>query len=237
MSSYFRNNNCHITGTIWRYWLILVVCLDSTYSQELFKSRIIFSNTGTQFFPVNIPAQFLAAKITSSLRMCAIACNTNVLCRIFDFGANVLQQCRLFEGDVMTMGAIISSPLAHSRVGIVQISANLFVGHGLPCSSVCPQSRYLTCRNSTCQCMPHTYWNGSICAAQTPMLGAPCQQNMSICREDLNYTCLQFNQCGRKLCLLDFGKVSTKLENISFKHRKQLFHVFVSRNISIKYYE
>jgi hypothetical protein len=31
-----------------------------------------------------------------------------------------------------------------------------------------------------------------------------CQQNKSMCRENLNYTCLQFNQCGRKFFSLLF---------------------------------
>ncbi|CAF1404920.1 unnamed protein product [Adineta ricciae] len=29
------------------------------------------------------------------------------------------------------------------------------------------------------------------------VLSSTCQQTMSMCRKDLNYTCLRFNQCGR----------------------------------------
>jgi hypothetical protein len=229
MSSYFCNNNWRTSVDIWQYWLIMILVLDPTHSQELLQSQIVFVSRGTQFSPMSTPAQLLSTQFTASLKMCATACNMNVLCRILDFGVILPQQCRLFEGDVTTMGTIISSPSFNSRVGIVQLTADLFVEYGLPCSSVCQQSRYLTCiSNSTCQCMPHTYWNGSICAAQTPVLGATCQQNMSMCREDLNYTCLQFNQCGRKLYLLHSKNVSIKLEKIFPKYRKQLF-MFSSR--------
>jgi hypothetical protein len=38
--------------------------------------------------------------------------------------------------------------------------------------------------------MPHTYWNAlsGMCLAQSPILGAACEQDMKMCREDLNYT-------------------------------------------------
>lgn len=181
------------------FWFVLSICLASTHSQALLKSRIVYSSTGTQFSPSNLVAQLLSTPTTASLRLCATACNANVLCRVFDFDVTQPQQCRLFEGDPVTMGTIVSSASLSSRVGVVHISADLFLGYGLPCSSVCQHNRYLTCRNSTCQCMPHTYWDGSVCAAQSPVLGAACQQNRRMCREDLNYTCLRFNQCGRKL--------------------------------------
>ena len=179
---------------------------NSTHSQEFLKSRMVYVGKGTQYSPANMAAQLLSTTSTVSPKMCAIACNTNVLCRIFDFGVNLPQQCRLFEGDTTTMGTIISSSSSssNSTVGIVQLTPNLFTGYGLACLSACQQSRYLTCsNNSTCHCMPHNYWNGSMCVAQSTVLGAPCQQNMSMCREDINYTCLPMNQCGRKLCLLD----------------------------------
>ena len=193
MLSYLCNNP-------WQCWLILMILFSgSTDGQIRFKSRIIYSGQGNQFSPSNMVGQLLSTSMTTSLRMCAIACNANVLCRVFDFGVGLSQQCRLFEGDPMTMGSIISSSSPDSTVGVVQISADLFVGYGLPCSSFCQQNRYLICgSNSTCQCMANTYWDGSMCVPQTPVLGAPCQQNMSTCRQDLNYTCLRFNQCGRK---------------------------------------
>jgi hypothetical protein len=230
MSSYLYSNNRRLIVDAWRYWLVIALLLNSTHSQGIFETQIVFGNSDTQFSPANMPAQLLSTTSTTSLKMCAVACNTNVLCRILDFGVILPQQCRLFEGDATTMGIITSSLSSDSTVGIVRISPDLFFGYGLPCSSVCQQSRYLTCSsNFTCQCMPHTYWDGSICAAQTPVLGAPCQQNMTMCRQDMNYTCLQFNQCGRKSCLSYFRNVSMKsppIERFSIdKILRKIFHV------------
>ncbi|CAF4042779.1 unnamed protein product, partial [Adineta steineri] len=63
------------------------------------------------------------------------------------------------------------------------------------------------------------YWNASIsmCIPQSPILGASCQQNMSMCREDLNYTCLQFNQCGPLSVLsgTTIANDTTKIRNSS----------------------
>lgn len=185
---------------LWQFilliWLVHPVC-----SQAFFQSAMVFSHPGKQFVPVNAPAQLLSTCFTNSIKQCAVACNNNPQCRIFDYSASLPQQCRLFEGDTTTLGSISSSSSAQSNVGIVKISASLFAEYGLPCSSYCEQSRYLTCgNNSTCQCMTHTYWDQSIsmCVPQSPVLGASCQPNMNMCREDLNFTCLQFKQCGRK---------------------------------------
>jgi len=171
------------------------------------------SSQRSQYSPIVTSAQFISSSIVNSFKLCAMACNENTLCRILDFGAIVSQQCRLFEGDVGTLGTIISSSMPGSMVGIIQIIPSLFTQYGQPCSSVCSESRYLTCgSNFTCECMPHTYWNSSagICLPQSPILGAPCEQGINMCREDLNYTCLQFNQCGRKFIYL----ISILLNNI-----------------------
>jgi hypothetical protein len=71
----------------------------------------------------------------------------------------------------------------------------IFKAYGQPCSA-CSDNRYLACVNRSCHCLPHTYWTGFKCAPQL-LLGAHCTE-ASQCRTDLNYTCLQFFQCGRK---------------------------------------
>ena len=87
-------------------------------------------------------------------------------------------------------------------VGTIQVTPDLFTAYGQSCaSSPCPQTRYLQCGSDlTCGCITHTYWDSSqgMCLPQSPVLGAACQIGMNMCRKDLNYTCLQFNQCGRK---------------------------------------
>ncbi|CAF0985955.1 unnamed protein product [Adineta steineri] len=188
---------CSFLTTVWLWFLFLII--KQTYSQEIFASKTILSSQGTQYIPVNMPAQLISITNTDSIKKCSILCNSNVLCRIFDYAVSSPKQCRLFEGDTNKLGQIVSSSSSQSQVGTLQFSARLFVEYGSPCISTCNQIRYLRCgSNSTCECMPHTYWNASIsmCIPQSPILGASCQQNMSMCREDLNYTCLQFNQCG-----------------------------------------
>lgn len=160
------------------------------------------SNPGNQFIPISMSAQLISSTLADSAKKCMMSCLTNSLCRIYDYEVSVSKQCRLFEGDVNKHGQIVSSASPQSMTGIIKFSTDLFVEYGHPCSSFCHHSRYLQCGlNFTCECRPHTYWDSSIsmCVAQSPILGASCEQNKSMCREDLNYTCLQYNQCGRKL--------------------------------------
>ena len=177
------------------------------HSQHIFTATIKLSDPDKQYVPILMSAQLISTTLTNTVKEYIFLCTKNVMCRIFDYGVPALTQCRLFEGDVDTLGQITSSPSSQSTAGIIHLTPNLFAEYGSHCSSSCSQSRYLQCGNNfTCQCMPHTYWDTStlMCLPQSPILGASCQQNKSMCREDLNYTCLQFNQCGRKFsrCLL-----------------------------------
>ena len=206
--SYFQNmflslnfRSGQVFAAVWQF-SIFMFNITPTYHQDIFESVIVSSNPGIQFVPINEPAQLISTIFTKSFKTCAIACNTNVLCRVFDYGVNASQQCRLFEGNTDTLGSIVLSSSVLSKVGTIQFSAHLFDAYSLPCSSFCQENRYLTCgNNSRCQCMPHTYWNPatSTCDPEIPVLGASCQSNLSMCREDLNYTCLPFKQCGREL--------------------------------------
>ena len=82
-------------------------------------------------------------------------------------------------------------------VSTIKITPDLFTGYSQSCaSSSCPQTRYLQCgSNLTCECTPYTFWDPlkGICVPQSSMLGAGCQVGVNMCREDLNYTCLQFS--------------------------------------------
>ena len=196
---FYYNNRLNSMLLLFKYWFLLIN-LNSVHTDYLYQSLTMVSNKGYQYSPVVPTVQLISSTMVNSLQQCAMACNINPLCRMFDFNANIFQQCRLFEGDTDTLGTIISSSRSDSAVGSIQITPSLFTQYGQPCSSSCDQSRYLSCINSTCQCTSHTYWDPSpgICRVQSPILGAACQQGMNMCREDLNYTCLQFNQCGRK---------------------------------------
>ena len=201
MSLVLHKNRSHSFFTSWQ-WLFLLLTINRTYSQQIFTAQIILSNPGTQFVPVNMAAQLVSTTLTNSVKNCAMLCMNNVMCRVYDYEVSLPKQCRLFEGDTNTLGQIVSSSSPQALVGAIYLSSNLFAEYGSQCSSFCYHSRYLQCGcNFTCECMPHTYWDTSVsmCVPQSPILGTSCQQNMSMCREDLNYTCLQFNQCGRKL--------------------------------------
>ena len=185
---------------IWYYYMVILIHHPS-YSQNIYQSTIAVSDQGKKYLPINAFAQLISESFFNSWKSCFAACNSNTLCRIFYYEAVQAKQCRLFEGDIGTLGSIVASTISTSKVGTIRITASLFTQYNQPCSSVCKESRYLICdSNSTCQCMPHTYWNPSVqmCLPQSPIRGASCQQNLNMCREDLNYTCLQFNQCGRK---------------------------------------
>jgi len=190
---------------IFWYYYFLIIFFAPTHAQYVSQSLVVLSNNGKQFLPVEASVQLISSRVRNSVRECFDACNANILCRIFDYGAIVSQQCRLFEGELDTLGSIVPSMMSDSIFSTIQLTPSLFTEYGLPYSSSCLEHRYLTCSsNLTCQCPPHTYWNPSIamCLVQSPILGAPCQQNMGMCREDLNCTCLQFNQYGRKLSLI-----------------------------------
>jgi hypothetical protein len=219
-------NRCEFFNTVWG-WVLLLLLVRLSYTQEIFTARIVSSNPGTQFIPVIMPAQLISTMLTDSFKKCSILCTSNILCRVFDYQASVPKQCRLFEGDTNTLGQIASSSFSQSNVGIVQFSPALFAEYGSACSFSCPHSRYLQCSiNFTCECMPHTYWNASVsmCVPQSPILGAPCQQNMSMCREDINYTCLQFNQCGRKFheYFSTEGAVDSRLSKVDHNQEKYI---------------
>jgi hypothetical protein len=94
------------------------------------------------------------------------------------------------------LALLLSRILRTSAVGQIELYPEFFSAYGAPCSA-CVESRYLTCINSTCTCLRHTYWTGSICASQN-LRGGQCISSNQ-CRADLNYTCLQFFQCGRKI--------------------------------------
>ena len=200
MFSFLRNDRSNNNPTIWQLCCILATT-HLIHSQHTFTATIILSDPGRQFVPVLMSAQLISTTLTNTVKICIILCNNNILCRIFDYGVSVPKQCRLFEGDVNTLGQIVSSSSPQSLAGVIQFTPDLFAEYGTPCASSCSQSRYLQCgSNSRCQCMLHTYWDTStsMCLPQSPILGASCQQSKSMCRGDFNYTCLQFNQCGRK---------------------------------------
>jgi hypothetical protein len=184
------------------YFYLTITLSISNINQCIYQSRTTLSGNSFQFQPVNYPAQILSTFINGKnlLKSCSILCNQNILCRIFDINAVVPNQCRTFQGDIIIHGNITLSTINNAQVGYIQYTNDLFVNYDQLCSSNSPENRYLICgTNFTWECPPNTYWDQSVsmCLAQSPLLGSTCQQNLSMCREDLNYTCLRINQCGR----------------------------------------
>ncbi|CAF4061871.1 unnamed protein product [Adineta steineri] len=156
------------------------------------QSSMNLSSPGFQFSSVNYQALFLSQINTKSLFSCAQTCHSNGNCRIFDFNDQSLQ-CRLFQGNIITMGSLVASSSPQSRVGSKKYNAEQFLNHGQSCS-LCEGSRYMRCINNTCHCEMNTYFDGLICQSQK-LLGGECM-NSTECRSDLNYTCLPRQQCG-----------------------------------------
>lgn len=204
MFVYRKNNHSSFFVNIYQ-WFCLLLIFHSINGQQIFTTQVILSNPGSQFVPGNMSAQLLLTTSVDTVKKCLMLCMNNVLCRIYDYEVFALKQCRLFEGDPNKHGQIVSSLSSQSLTGVVYLSVDLFIEYGRACSSFCRQSRYLECGvNMTCVCISHTYWDPSVsmCIPQSPILGASCVQNKSMCREDLNYTCLRYNQCGRKFQFL-----------------------------------
>jgi hypothetical protein len=182
-------------------WCILI----PTHLQSIsigWQSLTAFSSLGFEFSPIDEEALFILESNVDSIIACALTCHSTAQCRIFDFD-DQSHRCRIFEGDIATMGSVVTSSLfARSIVGSIELHPEFFANHGQPCS-YCQGSRYLTCINATCQCQSHTFFDGSMCQSQQ-LMGAECNDSTE-CRNDQNYTCLPRQQCGREYyCLLLF---------------------------------
>ncbi len=181
----------------WFKFFVFIGCysviIRAQMSSNGWQSLLSLSNLGKIFFSEDEQDLLLSDINVQSLQICIQTCNANILCRIFDFD-DQSNRCRLFEGDVDTMGSIITSSSSLSVVGTIQLTPEQFSSIGLSCS-FCAYSRYLICINSTCQCPPRTYFDGSICHSQN-LIGSQCI-NDTDCRSNLNLTCLPRKQCGR----------------------------------------
>ena len=173
------------------YVLIFLLFFSCTHAmlETYFKLSIL----GMEYLPQDESALLLATSYCTQYQQCAQACSLNYACRIFDYDS-ASRRCRLFEGDLKTVGSMQASNSSFSKIGQVVINPALFSAYGQSCS-FCMYNRYLMCINNTCGCLGHTYWTGSICATQQ-LLGGQCT-NSSQCWYS-NHTCLRYFQCGRK---------------------------------------
>ena len=89
------------------------------------QSSMNLSSAGFLFYPVDFAALFLSNSTISSLLFCARLCHLDGQCRIFDYDPQS-RECRLFQGDIITMGSIIQSSSHQSRAGSMKIDGNQF---------------------------------------------------------------------------------------------------------------
>jgi hypothetical protein len=179
--------------------IMLFIVSPTTYS--IYQSRVMFSSAGHEFQPRNT-VQLILVTIARSRTICSATCNQQPACHIFDYDL-ASGRCRLFEAD-QTTGSIVASSVSTSIVGTVLTSPSLFFHtHSQSCEA-CEEDRYEYCtaNGSTCQCRPHTFWNGSMCLLQL-FENDSCSQ-IDACRTDLNLTCAaeygQFSVCTSGIC-------------------------------------
>ena len=151
MISSLHVNRSYMGYTFWPLFLLLVK-IACTASQQIFVTTFVQSTSGTRFVPLIEPAQLISTTLADSVKKCVMSCTSNVLCRIYDYEVFGLKQCRLFEGEPITLGQIGPSPSSQSITGTIHLSRDLFAEYGSPCSSFCHHSRYLQCgSSSTCE--------------------------------------------------------------------------------------
>ena len=174
-------------------WLFTFTCHLSP-SNVVARSFVQLSNLGLEFIPTDEQAVMLSDANANTRILCTQMCYSQTLCRTFNYDIQS-KRCRLYESEIAGSGSIVSTLLNQSVIGSIMMTEEGFASRGQACSA-CENSRYLICINSTCQCQPHTFFNGTVCRSQKLSNGS-CTSD-SQCRNDLNLQCLLNMQCGCK---------------------------------------
>ncbi|CAF1176106.1 unnamed protein product [Adineta ricciae] len=167
-------------------FLLSSFCIDHTYQD---RSIAQLTDFGYVFSPLdNTITPFLQLTQKSILR-CHTECNKRISCRIFDFDQDT-GNCQLWSDDLTTgMISFVGSLKPRSKVGIIQITSDIYRSiHDKSCDK-CLYSRYEQCDPilMTCQCPSKTFWNGNICAPQR-YTNQSCT-TIDSCRGDLRLEC------------------------------------------------
>mgnify|MGYP001045225520 FL=1 len=176
------------------FWLFLIKSIKSQSISVGWQSTIEFSDIGMEYSPINKEILILNEIITDSLIICAQHCHSASSCHIFVYDSQS-KYCRTYNGDANYTGLIVPSLSSESIVGFIELFPEQFTYRGSPCS-FCQGSRYLQCVDSTCQCPPNTFYDGSICRSQR-FLDGECFDD-SHCRDDFHLTCSPMQTCTRK---------------------------------------
>ena len=100
-SSPYENSNNHVTIVICASYsgmfihavrslhilgYVFMIAINPVYSESRYQSLTVISSQSYQYSPVVLSAQLISSTIMNSAKLCAMACNTNPLCRVFDYG-------------------------------------------------------------------------------------------------------------------------------------------------------
>jgi hypothetical protein len=199
--------------------ILMVIVFSPTYSS--YQAQFTLSSPGYEFQP-QFDIQLILATIAGTQTICCTTCFQQPSCHTFDYDS-ASGRCRLFEGD-STTGLIIPATSLTSIVGTVRLSSSLFVGtHNQPCQ-ICQENRYEYCspNGNTCQCRPHTFWNGTLCLLQL-FENDTCTQ-IDACRADLNLTC-------NSNCRRTFARCEP-IKNALGKILKAQISIFTTREVT-----
>lgn len=171
---------------------LLFICLVELSSAVVRRSTVDLSSIGLEFIPMDEQVVLLVDANANTRIFCTQMCYSNSLCRTFNYDIQS-KRCRLYESEIDGSGSIVSTPASQSVIGSIVMTGEDFSNRGQNCSA-CEHSRYLICTNSTCQCQPRTFFNGTICRSQR-LINASCTSDIQ-CRNDLNLRCLVTMLCG-----------------------------------------
>ncbi|CAF1428488.1 unnamed protein product [Didymodactylos carnosus] len=145
---------------IWYYFLSFVIAQSQFYS-----SQVELTDFGEEFQTFTSTDLISTTNNTKTQLRCAMYCNLNPQCTIFDYDSATLR-CRLFRNSVNMFGQAVSSTSATSIVGSILYTPELFLEKNQSCEK-CETNRYLTCDMTTltCQCPPNFYWVDNMCLA------------------------------------------------------------------------
>lgn len=106
----------------------LLVKLSVEINANTWQSCIDLCNDGFEFVPFD-DGDHLLNLTTDLLTSCARICALTTHCRTFNYNSHS-QQCQLFQGDIDTVGSIISSNSSHATCGSVVLNNENFVDYG-----------------------------------------------------------------------------------------------------------
>ena len=134
-----------------------------TFSQMSFPQSHVRIGMLGSYFHSPVSGDWYNNLYTDSFGECAQWCNTDPLCRSFDYNFDP-RHCRFFQVEP-TEDQIGYNPSFSSQLGYVEHLPEFYGSFSQSCDK-CTNNRYLVCISGTCQCTWNTFWNGTACQKQ-----------------------------------------------------------------------